>query len=236
MPRVITDTIDAVTSASERDGRGKLSLRNMPTPAQRDLLSARQRELVAAVHKHDKKAISLAVGRMVAVYDAAQTKRKTKAEAQEVIAVYVLELVGVPTWAVDQACSRIRMGTVPNLGRTHMPTPIEVRAFAVSIALPWKTELLQIGEILRAPEYRDAPDDEERGRVAIKMRLLADELKTASEARVEAERADNTASLRRHAERGLKSIRDHWKSLGQEPKMAGDVMLSPALVASITGS
>lgn len=212
-------------SAAERDSNGKLWLRNMPTAASRQLLSVRVNALLASFKDHDRREIAIAVMEMLASYDVAQSKQLTAAERKAAVTVYVRELQGVPTWAILEACNKIRLGTASEISHTYKPTPIQLRVLAVEIASPWKREALQIGEILTAEKYQEGPSEEERGRVAVKMRTLADELKGEL---VASERQRDEPLLRRYAEQTDKAIKREWGD--QEPPKAGELMISRSLV------
>lgn len=216
--RDISDVIDRCLSASERDGQRKLSLRNMPSQQDRMLLSARARTLLDAFKQHDRKEIAIAVMDMLASYDVAQMRGMTAAERKAAATLYVRELAGVPTWAIQEACSRIRLGTAPDISHHFKPTPIQVRVLALQFAQPWKSEATQISEILTAPRHVDGPSEEERKAVGIKMRTLADELKEgAHRDDMPAERKQQGAFLERCVETSQKAIEQQWAALGREP-------------------
>lgn len=228
-------------SASERslDGR-KLSLRNMPDQEDRQVLKDRVTLLMASFKQHDQKQIAVLILDMLASYDVAMVKQLTAAERRAAATVYVRELHGVPTWAVQEACTKIRLGTAPDISHAYKPTPIQVRVLAVSLAQPFKQEAMQIGDILCAGKYVEGVEGEERARVGIKMRTLADELKDGSlrgeglaTEMSEAEKAQRERLLRRHAEYADDLIKREYARLGIAPVKAGDVPVSPALVRQI---
>lgn len=223
--RALTDIIDWCLSACERDDQGKLHLRNMPSMQAREILSVRCKSLLASLKQHDRKQIAYAIMDMLASYDIAQIKQPTAPERKAAAAVYVRELQGVPTWAVTEACHKIRLGTAPDISHAYKPTPIQVRVLAVGIAQPWKAEALKIGEILVAPKYVEGPGEEERGRVAIKWRALADALKDGTlgddvglrNVMAEQEKAARETRLNRMAEVSTKAIEREWAAVGGKP-------------------
>jgi predicted nucleic acid-binding Zn ribbon protein len=237
--RVITDIVDWAMSAAERDSTGKLFLRNIPNAADKRTLVERINVVMASLKQHDQHEIAILVMDMLASYDVAQSRQITARERKEAAVIYVRELKGVPTWAVHQACQKIRLGTAPDISHQFKPTPIQVRVLAVSIASPWKQEARKIGEILNAERFVEGVDGEERQRVGIKMRTLADELKEgayregviAELSEVEKELAQKT--LARHAENANKMIAAEYLQLGRGPVKAGSVVVSPALVRQI---
>jgi hypothetical protein len=211
----------------------------MPSQQDRVALTERVRSLMASLKHHDRKEIAALILDMLVSYEVAQSKQLTAAERKANVTVYVRELNGVPTWAVAEACNRIRLGLAPDISHQYKPTPIQVRVLAVSIAQPWKQEALKIGEILGAQEYHEGPSEEERGRLAIKWRALAEALKERTlndtglaNALAEIERERREALLRRHAEVSADAIRREWASVGEKPP-EGELLISRSLVKKI---
>jgi predicted nucleic acid-binding Zn ribbon protein len=237
--RVITDIVDWAMSAAERDSTGKLYLRNVPNAADKRTLVERVNVVMAALKQHDQREIAILVMDMLASYDVAMSRQITARERKEAAVIYVRELKGVPTCAVQQACQKIRLGIAPDISHQFKPTPIQVRVLAVNIASPWKQEARQIGEILNATLYIEGVSGEERERVGIKMRTLADELKEGAYREgiiaelSEAEKQLAQKVLARHAENADKMIAAEYARLGRGPIKAGSVVLSPALVKQI---
>src|SRR5262249_13560215 len=144
----------------------------------------------------------------------------TAAERKAAATLYVRELHGVPTWAIQEACNRIRLGSAPDISHHYKPTPIQVRVLADSIAAPWKSEAVRISEILTAPKHVDGPSEAERQVVGVKLRTLADELKEGAHRDpeiAERESQEKAAFLRRCAEGSQKAIEQQWADLGREP-------------------
>src|SRR6516162_6185529 len=138
LAREIDDLIRLFRSAGVReDVFGKLQLHIMPTPDQRLMLSTRAKSLLLALKEHNRKKIAAILMDMLASYDVAQARAITADERRVAVAVYVKELAGVPTWAVEEACSKIRLGAAPEISPQFKPTPIQVRLLAVSIAQPF---------------------------------------------------------------------------------------------------
>ncbi len=221
-------------SIAHRRGDGKLELRNMPTGDERQVLFKRGQEVFAALKQSDKKRTGIAIAEMLAVYDIAQSKRATAAERREAEALYTKELHGVPVWATEEACKRIRLGTAgEEISRAYKPTPIQVRVLAVSIAQPWKNEAEQISEILGAQEYFEGPSDEVREVVGEKMRGLAEALRNSGKQFDEQDRQRHEAAMAHSAERARMKIVQEWEEMGEPPRMTGEIMLSPSLVRLI---
>src|SRR5215831_10513372 len=228
----VRDTIERCLSGAICDGSTnyKITLINLPSEADRVRLKARHTELMKALHDHDRKEIGASISEMLMSYDVAKKKYKTKKEMLEVVAKYVQELKGVPTWAVQIACEKIRMGTAPDISHIYEPTTIQVRVLAVSIAQPFKQEAINIGNIVTADQYREPVSVEEQARVAPLLRELADNMKLKLE-------ADYRDQQEKYAPRAKQisedMIRREYAARGEKPRMAGDLMISTSLVKQI---
>ena len=224
--------IELCLSGSVCDGSTgyKIALINMPSEAARGRLKARYDELMKALRHHDRKEIGAVIADMLGSYDVAKKKYKTKKELYEVVAKYVADLHGVPTWAVQIACERIRMGSAPDISHVYEPTTIQVRVLAVSIAQPFKQEVINIGNILSAEQYHEPVSIEEQNRVAPLLRELADTMKLKLE-------ADYREQQERYAPRAKaiseNMIKREYAARGERPRMAGDLLISSALVKQI---
>jgi len=228
----VRDTIERCLSGAICDGSTnyKITLINLPSEADRVRLKARHTELMKALHDHDRKEIGASISEMLMSYDVAKKKYKTKKEMLEVVAKYVQELKGVPTWAVQIACEKIRMGTAPDISHIYEPTTIQVRVLAVSIAQPFKQEAINIGNIVTADQYHEPVSEEERERVAPLLRELADKMKLKLEEDYRDRLEKDAPRIRKMSDDVIK--RD-WAARGEEPRYAGDILISPSLVKVI---
>ena len=230
--REVRDIIERCLSGSICDGSTsyKIALINLPSEADRGRLKARYVELIKALHDHDRKEIGALIAEMLGSYDVAKKKYKTKKEMLEVVAKYVQELKGVPTWAVQIACEKIRMGTAPDISHIYEPTTIQVRVLAVSIAQPFKQEAINIGNVVAAEQYHEPVSEEERARVAPLLTELADKMKLKLE-------EDYRDRLEKNAPRIKKMTEDiikrEYAARGEEPRYAGDILISPSLIKVI---
>jgi len=208
----------------------KIALINMPSEVALGRLKARYNELMKALRDHDRQEIGAAISEMLTSYDVAKKKYKNKKDIAVDVNKYVQELHGVPTWAVQIACERIRMGTAPDISHVYEPTTIQVRVLAVSIAQPFKTEAINIGNIMVAVPYREPVSVEEQARVAPLLRELADNMKLKLE-------ADYRDQQEKYAPRAKQisedMIRREYAARGEKPRMAGDLMISTSLVKQI---
>jgi hypothetical protein len=208
----------------------KIALINMPSDAERGRLKARHIELMNALRDHDRKEIGALIAEMLGSYDVAKKKYKTKKEMLEVVAKYVQELRGVPTWAVQIACEKIRMGTEPDISHVYEPTTIQVRVLAVSIAQPFKQETINIGNIMIAAPYSEPVSEVERERVAPLLADLASKMKLKLEEDYR-DRVERDAP--RVAQMTEDMIKREYAARGDAPRYAGDILVSPSLVKLI---
>ena len=87
-------------------------LMRVPTPEERRALSERERN-VASYIKHDRKKIGAAVSAMLlgfTKYHQINGTEQSKRQFQDIVMNYVQELNGIPTFACEQACVKIRTG------------------------------------------------------------------------------------------------------------------------------
>jgi hypothetical protein len=239
--REIDAAIRFATSGAHRGEGGKLYLINMPTETQRTLLAGRAKQLLDSFRHHDQGAIAALIADMLAAYDVAQVKQLTAADRKAAVVVYVRELRGVPTWAVQEACERIRLGTAPDISHAYKPTPIQVRVLAVSIAQPWKNEAIQIGELLAAEQYRAMPSAEERSAVGVKMQSLADAIREGTLGPPDGLRTQWDEMERENRERfaqragaiSLEAIKREYAKHGESPAMAGNIVISRELAQQL---
>lgn len=204
----------------------KIALLNMPTSDEIGRLTARHRELMHALKEHDRKDIGAIIAEMLASYDVSKQRYKTQKERMEAVAKYVQELHGVPTWAVSIACNRIRTGSAPDISHVYEPTTIQVRVLAVEIAQPFKTECINIGNILTAQRYNPPVDEAQRKRVGEMMRGLADEMQN----RIDSARDDQVrADAPRAKALTNNSIEADYRAHGEEPRRSGDMLISRSL-------
>ena len=203
----------------------KIALINMPTEAERGRLKARYTELMKSLKDHDRKEIGAIISEMLSSYNVAKQRYKTKKDMMEVVARYVADLHGVPTWAVQTACERIRMGVAPDISHVYEPTTIQLRVLAVSIAQPYKEEVIAIGNIVSAEQYIEPVNEEMRARVGPLLRGLADGMKAKL---AEEERQRIEAYHERMKPNRAKFIEREWAAHGEKPP--GKTLVSRSLV------
>jgi len=231
-------------SGSEREGgnpNGMLLLRNMPNSRQRTLLLNRLVELNEAFKQENSKDAAIAIMDMLQCYDVASSVRLTNAEKKEAATIYVTELRGVPIWAIQTACMRIRMGTAGGISAQYKPTPIQVRQFAEGLIEPLREERGKLSLILFAKEYRSPPNPETQKEMKEKLTDLAEKLKrgewrkagSLSDQLDEQDRQRHEAYVRRADAANKRAVAREWEAAGEKPVMAGEIMISRSLVKSV---
>ncbi|MGV6876662.1 hypothetical protein ACUSIJ_28850 [Pseudochelatococcus sp. B33] len=135
-----------------------------PTPAQRDMLKARGRELVEHLKPTDGALAANVIGALISrMLMSFPSYRANITDADREIAQYVENLADTPLWAVHQACAGYQRGEYG--GSTEFPpSAASLSAKARSLAYPFRMELEQIKRILNAQIYHE-PTQEERDRV-----------------------------------------------------------------------
>jgi hypothetical protein len=229
----VHDTIRRLLSGSacDQSTRYKIALINMPTKEERGVLAGRQRELLSELRSHDRKEIATVISEMLASYDVARQRYKTKEELKLTVSKYVQEMDGVPTWAVAIACERIRVGSAPDISHAFEPTTIQLRVFACSIAEPFAAELSSISKIMAAEKWIEPVNEEIRARVLPKLRHLAEQMKMDRQLEHDKVRARNVAvALRKAAEVVERDFLAHGEEL---PQPLGGIVVSRFLKATI---
>lgn len=169
-----------------RPERGPIELARLPTPEHRQVLVERQRDLVTALTKFDRREVGAAVGEMLTCYSKYQLVKPSaddKKAFQETVTKFVKELQKIPTWACVRACAAIRDGVAPDISLKFPPSTIEVKTLAESYLQPIKTELVAIGEILGAVKAAPVVTDEQRKEVAAKLKTFGEELRAREKVR-----------------------------------------------------
>lgn len=177
-------------SGAYREGK-TLTLMNPPTKDQRQALAVRQRVLLTHLGRHDRKAVAKAVFEMISCYP--QMMKLKADEARPIVAKYVQELSGVPTWACEYACNTIRMGNAPGVSLQYVPSTMQVLQAALDYAKTWRDEATAIGQILSGSKYEKRVSDADREKVAIRLAQLGESMRGKISAERDAERAARRA-------------------------------------------
>lgn len=161
--RDIADLIAWLNSGVERDADGKMVLRNPLSDGNRQRLIQRRNDLRKSICDRNRDQMMADIAAMLRCFRPYLVM--TKDDVQKIVASYVTELKGVPTWAVSRACYQIRTGAAPDISQDHPPSTIRVRVLALSIAQPSITEVIQIERLLTARKWVPPATPEQRAKV-----------------------------------------------------------------------
>jgi hypothetical protein len=174
--------VRSVRSGGHYEGKDFVSLR-LPTPEQRQALLVRSRALQSALDMWDNKAVAQSVADLLSCWRDAllvgNNDDRPKA-LRQIVAKFVQELKGIPTWACQRACDTIRMGNAPSYLEISMAYPcstIQVRVLAMSYVEIWRKELIDVHDALRAKKIEVAIPQEERERVKNGLDALAKDMR-----------------------------------------------------------
>jgi len=195
----VASIVDRCLSGAVREF-GNLLMLNAPSVEDRRRLSARNRSIVDGLSHFDQHAVASAVADCIACY---RNFIKSEEAPEKVVAKYVKELQGVPTWACVQACDSIRAATAPGISLQYPFSTMQLRELAESYTLRFREEAARISSILRGKSLPAPISDEERAKVHRNLARLAHKmkLKLVQEARVRA--APGNALMKEASERFL---------------------------------
>ena len=163
---------------------------NLPTPADRQALGVRARALVSALKMSNVGEKAQSIGSMLACWrDTLWGGADDPNARRKVIGKFVQEVDGIPTWAVQRACDTIRMGNAPSkigdadlgISMAFPPSTVSVRKLAESYTNPFRKELTDIGDVLRAKKIEHAVPEAERESVKAGLTSLARDMRSRLE-------------------------------------------------------
>lgn len=230
MPDHEADTIRRrCISGSEREF-GKLMLPNPPSSEERTRLQERHRALVANLTDHNLKEIGAAVADLIACY---RNFVKQDENPKTVLAKYVKELHGVPTWACVRACNAIRNNQAPGFSIKYPFSTIELRQYAESYIISLQDEAREIFEVLNAGQLPAPQSPETRAKVQRQLERLAFHLKS----KADREREEYLAPiLQRQRENTDQFILREYQRRGETPVFFADRLVSPQLLTMVRES
>lgn len=206
---------------------GALLLPTMPTKAERALLQARHKAIASHLLDFDKRIVARAVADVIGCY---RNFIKPNENPEHVIAKYVKELQGIPTWACVRACNAIRNLQAPSFSIVHPFSTLQLRDLAESYVARLRDEAETISRILRAKPLPPPISEEQRERIKRSFGRLAYQLRRKTDQQWRSESAPAMQWLNaRHTAR----ILQEYRANSQEPKYAGDTLLSPALLRTL---
>lgn len=150
----------------------------LPSPAQREQLTRRSRELATHMMPGKDTAMALVLSEMFISLGAAGDE----AQANKRTTQYVVVLRHLPLWCVKRACARFSRGDVSaeelgerSFSRGFAPSTAHLHMVAAKIAQPFRDEQADIREVLRARlAYKRSA--EEDARITAGMKELSDRL------------------------------------------------------------
>lgn len=170
---------------------GVLLMVQEPNEEERRLLLKRQ-VLLAKSMEHDRHMVKVIIGQMLAGFSQPIKANET---AEQVVALFVHELgldPAVPTWAISQACSAIRNGSVPEARERPRPSTMAVRRLADSYVWKARTEISVISDVLKGRRAFPQVSPAERAKIGKRFRAVADAMIARQKAR---EVLDTTADV-----------------------------------------
>ena len=233
--RGIADLIAWLNSGVERDADGKMVLRNPLSDHNRQRLIQRRADLRKSIcdKNYDQKMAD--IGAMLRCFRPYLTI--SEAEVKKIITSYVVELNGVPTWAVSRACYQIRTGGAPDISQDHPPSTIRVRVLAMSIAQPSITEIIQIERLLAARTYVPPATPEQRAKVNEEFGKLVRDLTVKAKVASDPVRDEaRERTLDRLAMFGNHAIENVYAAAGVEPRRSGGMLISSSLARAVGGA
>lgn len=209
-------------TAGERDENGNFVLRRALTPAERDQLQTRARQLAPWLQPARRVEIAEAVRAMALGFGASGTVNDAKAIAGQ----YVEALSDLPAWAIIRACQRFRDGTVTaaelgqrSIDHSFRPTTAQLRKVAIELVRPFGEESTRIFMTIRGTTERVAgPEERERvakGFAEFQQRMRAsvesnrlDARRQAMERLAETDPQNRSAILEQYQAAGVAPVKD----------------------------
>jgi len=231
-----TDAIVAAymnTATRPKGWRGNLQIEKAISRQDRAALTTRHKAISDHLLDFDKKAVAAAVLDAMTSYRSFFKPEESDTRVkQQVVAKYVKELQGIPTWACVRACNTIRLGQAPGISQIHPFSAIQLRVLASSYIDRLREEAESISQLLRAEVASLPPDEETAKRVKLGLERLGFRLRKAGEKEFAERRAKTAPSTQ---EANQRSVLAEYAKAGEEPKFSGGILISPALLKSIKG-
>jgi hypothetical protein len=98
-----------------------------------------------------------------------------KGDPRDTIAGYITHLSDMPLFAIEDACRKVAKGYVDGLSPDFPPSAARLHQLAMDACAELKKEMADLHEVLTAKAHHE-PTDEERSRIAIGFKRLAEDL------------------------------------------------------------
>jgi hypothetical protein len=218
--------IDSLVGFWPNDGSAVV-LRREATAIERGHLRMRQRDLhmlLRPLSLEDRKHAAKALAAMFLGFPNLRTTEHTA-----IVTAYIMALEQYPLFAIIEACEDVVRGRVDDLNPDFAPTAPRLCDLATRHVLPLRAELAVVEKALTAKYEINPVSPEERERIAVKLRELAD-------AMMERDKVQRREHLIHQAvvlqEANTKALLDEYRRLGIDPVYADadqKILLSPQL-------
>lgn len=209
-------------------------LRNPMSDESRRRLTQRRDDLRRSITDRNRGQMMADISAMLACYHTYAAM--TKAEVSKIATNYVVNLNGIPTWAISRACYQIRTGAVSDISLDHPPSTIRVRVLAMSVAQPSIAEVIQIERLLAARKYVPPATPEQRAAVNTAFGKLVGDLVAKASVVDHVGPEGRERALNKLAASRDRLIEAMYREDGVEPRRSGGMLISPSLVRAVNHS
>ena len=157
-------------------------LRRRMTVTDTHILQGRLVKIAPHIEEAKRSAVARVVSEILAGFGS--VAGRGEADIAVTVTAYVSALKGLPLWATERTCGRFGRGEVTaeelgmkNLDRAFPPTTAQVSMIARRLLNPVYDEMTKLHYALHGVERRPDPTPEERKRIGVKIKELADHLK-----------------------------------------------------------
>lgn len=205
---------------------GRWLMLNPPSPEVKERLQKRHRDIATNLSHHDRLAVAAAVSDVMACY---RNFVKAGENPEKVVAKYVKELNGIPTWACVRACDAIRNGHAKDISLEFPFSTIQLRALAESYIKRLQDEAREISQIMLGGVLPAPASPEMRAKVGRNLARLAFKMRGDRKREDDAILKPMLARMKHETDDTI--IRE-YRHKGEAPVFAsGNVLVSPQLLA-----
>ena len=160
-------SLSRAAGAVERAPEGRLEISSdyAPTQPEREAFGVRARHLEASLQRPKLENVMRRVAKLFLMLSTGGLDAES---SDALVTDYATLLSSQPLWAIDAACMQVL-----NSGATFRPSAPEFLAIARKHAEPYRTELYEIGQVLKARVCQTV-SPEQRARVGKMLREFAD--------------------------------------------------------------
>jgi len=204
-----------------------VQLRREITTTERKYLHMRQRDLFAmlrGLNLEERKHAAKAIAAMFLGFPNLRTS-----DNQATVAAYIMALEAFPLFAIIEACMDVSQRRVSDISPDFAPSAPRLCELATRHLVPLRGELALIEKTITAKYEQEPVPPEERERIKVKLRELADHMMEKDRIQRREHMTHLSVVLK---EQGTKSILREYSRLGIEPVYADadcKILLSPEL-------